>query len=54
MSISDEDLVRAMELHEQDPFSLSNDDDILNAAMDLHDLQQIYGHTRQETEGLSA
>ena len=48
MSISDEDLVRAMELHEQDPFSLSNDDDILNAAMDLHDLQQIYDHARQE------
>ena len=48
MSISDEDLVRAMELHEQDPFSLSNDDDILNAAMDLHNLQQIYDHARQE------
>jgi len=47
MSISDEDLIQAMELYETDNLSLS-EDDILNAAMDIHELEQIYEDAREE------
>ena len=41
MSMSDEELIHAMEIYEEDSSSLS-DDDVLNAAMDIHELNQIY------------
>jgi len=47
MSTSDEELIQAMELYEDDSSSLS-EDDILNAAMDLHELNQIYEEARDE------
>ena len=47
MSTSDQELIQAMELFEQDPLSLS-DDDVMNAAMDLHEIQQIYDNAQQE------
>jgi len=47
MSLSDEELVQAMELYEENSSSLS-EDDILNVAMDLHELNQIYEETRDQ------
>ena len=45
MSTSDEELIRAMEIHEDDSSSLS-EDDLLNAAMDIFELNQIYEGAR--------
>ena len=47
--MSDQDLIRSMELFEEDPASYSSEDeDCLNAAMDLHELEQIYDEAREE------
>lgn len=47
--MSDEELIRAMELYEEDSVSLSqsSDDDVLNAAMDMYELEKIYEEARQ-------
>jgi len=45
MSTSDKELIRAMEIHEDDSSSLS-EDDLLNAAMDIFELNQIYEEGR--------
>lgn len=47
--MSDEELIRAMELYEEDSVSLSQslDDDVLNAAMDMYELEKIYEEAHQ-------
>ena len=47
-SVSDQELIRSMEVFEEDSVAYSSDDDdIMNASMDLHELDQVYQEALQ-------